>query len=585
MKTTLKQHITQAIDTLCAEKKLPVEAKDIQVQIENARDLKHGDYASNIAMLLAKPCQQNPLQIAESIVGALENIPYITETSVAKPGFINFKLNDEYFYAHIAKIIEQGNRYGHSNYGKGEAMHIEIVSANPTGPLHVGHGRLAAYSASLSNVLEMAGYNVFREYYVNDAGRQMRILAASVWLRYLELLGEKITFPGRGYKGSYIVDIADTLKVDYAERFHRSANQIFTDIPPDDEQHEESHIDAIIAKAESLLGAEDFQIIFDRALTSILDDIRDDLKEFGVICQNWFHESTLTETKDIDEGIDVLQKGGYLYQKDGATWFRSSNFGDEKDRVVVRENGQQTYFASDIGYHLNKLKRGFKHLADVYGADHHGYIARLNGLLQALGDDPKKLNVLLVQFAILYRGKVKVSMSTRGGEFVTLRELREEVGNDAARFFYIMRRREQHLDFDLELAKSASSDNPVYYIQYAHARVCSIFRQMEQKNISWDLSIGEKWLSMLVQPHEKALIRQLTRYPETIEMAAIAYEPAIVANYLQETANIFHSYYNAHTFLVEDEHLRNARLYLVQATRQVLKNGLTLLGLSVPEVM
>ncbi|MDF3054405.1 MAG: arginyl-tRNA synthetase [Gammaproteobacteria bacterium] len=585
MKTTLQHYLRQAVQQLCDTGKLPAQAKEAPIQVERARDPKFGDYASNIAMILAKSCQQNPKLIAEELVSALDTISNVHTVSVAAPGFINFGVEDAFFHSKMAEIIAQKEAYGQIDYGRGEKVHIEIVSANPTGPLHVGHGRLAAYSASLANVLAAAGFKVHREYYVNDAGRQMRILATSVWLRYLEIMGEGVPFPGRGYKGSYIIDIARTLQEDYGDQFFQSAAMVFADVPPDDEAHEEAHIDALIERAEMLLDKSNFKLVFDRAMNSILDDIREDLSEFGVICEEWFLESKLLETGDIDEGIERLKKGDYLYEKDNAMWFRSTTFGDEKDRVVVRENGQPTYFASDIGYHLNKLERGFDHLVDVYGADHHGYIARLNGLLQALGDDPKKLNVLLVQFAILYRGKTKVSMSTRGGEFVTLRELREEVGNDAARFFYIMRKREQHLDFDLELAKSESNDNPVYYIQYAHARVCSIFRQLAQKNMAWDQAQGEASLALLIHPHEKALSRQLARFPECIEMAAVANEPAVVATYLHELANGFHSYYNAHVFLVEEEEVRNARLYLVEATRQVLRNGLTLLGLSVPEVM
>jgi arginyl-tRNA synthetase len=585
MKTTLKHHISQAIESLCDAKKLPIEAKGMSIHIERARDPKFGDYASNIAMMLAKPCQQNPKLIAENIASTLAAIPGVHAVSVVAPGFINFSVEDSFFHAQLTEVMAKKDTYGCVDYGQGKKVHIEIVSANPTGPLHVGHGRLAAYSASLSNVLAAAGFQVHREYYVNDAGRQMRILATSVWLRYLGLMGEQFAFPGRGYKGAYILDIAQTLKTDYNDRFYQAVSAIWADIPPDDKEHEEIHMDALIERAETLLGKADFKIIFDRALNSILDDIREDLEAFGVVCDHWFLESTLLETGDIDKGVDRLKKSGYLYEKEGAMWFRSSEFGDEEDRVVVRNNGQPTYFASDIGYHLNKLERGFDQLVDVYGADHHGYIARLNGLLQALGDDPKKLNVLLVQFAILYRGKTRVSMSTRGGEFVTLRELRDEVGNDATRFFYIMRKREQHLDFDLELAKSESSDNPVYYIQYAHARVCSIFRQLEQKGMAWDQEEAEVSLSLLTHPHEKTLMRQLARLPECIEMAAIANEPTIVATYLQELAHDFHSYYNAHVFLVETSDMRNARLYLVEAVRQVLRNGLALLGLSVPEVM
>lgn len=583
MKNTIKDLLTQAVTTLQQQGELPAQLPSIQ--IERAKNPEHGDFACNIALLLAKLCKKNPRTLAEQITALIAPNELIKHVTVASPGFINFTLVEHAFLQIVMDILGQGSRYGRLTLGEGQRLHIEIVSANPTGPLHVGHGRLAAYGASLSNVLEIAGYQVHREYYVNDAGRQMRILAASVWIRYLETLGEVVAFPSRGYKGDYIIGIAKDVKVHHGDRFFRPAADVFANLPPDNEEQAESYIDALIERAEQLLGKEDFAILFNKGLKDILDDIREDLEEFGVTCQNWFYESQLEHNGDIQRGLEKLSQGNYLYPAEGATWFRSTAFGDEKDRVVVRENGQPTYFASDIGYHFNKLQRGFDQLIDVYGADHHGYIPRLAALIEALGDDVNKLHVLLVQFAILYRGKLKVSMSTRGGEFVTLRELRQEVGNDAARFFYIMRRREQHLDFDLELAKSQSSDNPVYYIQYAHARICSVFRQLEQKQWQWDKLAGEQSLNLLELSQEKDLLRILSRYPEVIEMAALNYEPCTVAHYLQELAQAFHAYYNACPFLVENEVLRNARLCLIAATRQVLLNGLTMLGLSAPEMM
>ncbi|MFT3741722.1 MAG: arginine--tRNA ligase [Gammaproteobacteria bacterium] len=582
MKQPIKTAITTALLHLQQQHQLPASI-DIDVQVERTRDPQHGDYACNIAMLLAKPCQKNPLLLAEMIQQALPSISGVATVSIAKPGFINFKLETTQIRQVVSEVLNAGPNYGCSELGQAQPIHIEIVSANPTGPLHVGHGRLAAYSASLANVLDAAGYRVHREYYVNDAGRQMRILAVSLWLRYLELLGETLPFPRRGYKGDYMREIAQQLKVTYLDRFYRPQAEIFKDLPTDDEAQEEAYIDALILRAEALLGAPEYNIVFQYGLDSILGDIQEDLEQFGVTCQNWFLESELDKTGDIAEGIATLQAGGLLYENEGAVWFRATEFGDEKDRVVVRDNGQPTYFASDVGYHLNKLKRGFTQLLDVYGADHHGYAPRLRALIIALGMDVKKLHVLLVQFAILYRGKTRVSMSTRGGEFVTLRELREEVGNDAARFFYIMRRREQHLDFDLELAKSQSSDNPVYYIQYAHARVCSVLRQLEQKGWRWDAAAGD--LTLLNEPQELDLMRSLSCYPEKVELAATSYEPAVLAHYLQELANYFHIYYNALSFLVEDAPLRNARLNLIIATRQVLANGLMMLGVSTPESM
>lgn len=586
MKTTLHTIVLKTLLDLQQQGQLPAEL-DLasKLQIDRTRDPKHGDFACNIAMMLAKPCQRKPRELAEQIAAAIPKDPMIVNVAVANPGFINFTLAEQVFTQVVSSILSQGVNYGQLTLGKGERVHIELVSANPTGPLHVGHGRLAAYGASLSNLLEAAGYQVHREYYVNDAGRQMRILAASVWLRYLEAMGENLPFPSRGYKGDYIRDIAKELKVSYGSQFHIDPQLVFQGLPEDDEEHCEQYIDQIVQRAENLLGVDNFKLVFDKGLQSILQDIHDDLKEFGVTCQAWFNESQLLTNGDIERGREKIAAGNYLYEQNGAIWFRSTDFGDEKDRVVIRENGQPTYFASDIGYHLNKLERGFDHLIDVYGADHHGYIPRLSALIQALGYDVKKLQVLLVQFAILYRGKTRVSMSTRGGEFVTLRELRQEVGNDAARFFYIMRRREQHLDFDLELAKSQSSDNPVYYIQYAHARICSVFRQLEQKGWQWDRLAGEQSLQSLNSVQEQNLLRNLSRYPEVIELAAQSYEPSVIAHYLQELAQDFHAYYNACPFLVEDEQTRNARLCLIAAARQVLLNGLVLLGLSAPEIM
>ncbi len=579
MKTLLKETITTALKTW-----QPDNTPNIPIHIERTRDPKFGDFACNIALLLAKVCQRKPMDIAQELVAKIPKTSSIVEINVAAPGFINFHMAETAFHDVIQTALTEATHYGHLSIGKGQRIHIEFVSSNPTGPLHVGHGRHAAYGASLSNILEAAGYEVYREYYVNDAGRQMRILALSVWLRYLEASGEAITFPRRGYKGDYVMDIANALKTEHAARFVKSAMEVMADLPPNDEEHEEQHADALIDRAEKLLGKAGFDEIFQRALRTILEDMKNDLAEFGVTYQRWFHESELFENGELMRGIAALRESGFLYEKEGAIWFRSTDFGDEKDRVVVRENGQPTYFASDIAYHLDKYARGFDRIIGVYGSDHHGYTPRINASLQALKKDVSKLEILLVQFAILYRGEQRASMSTRGGDFVTLRELRQEVGNDAARFFYITRKHEQHLDFDLELAKSTSNDNPVYYVQYAHARICSVFRQLAQKNWVWNQAQGEQ-LSQLDTMHEKALMRCLSRYPEVIELVSETCEPATLAYYLQELANAFHAYYNASVFLVEDEMLRNARLCLIKAVQQVLVNGLKLLGVSAPEVM
>jgi arginyl-tRNA synthetase len=471
------------------------------------------------------------------------------------------------------------------NVGDGQKVIIEFVSANPTGPLHVGHGRGAAYGDALARLLRAAGYDVHTEYYVNDAGRQMNILAVSVWLRYLELCGEELDFPANAYQGDYVWDIAASIHRNKGEELHCRIDDVFVGVPPDEPLggDKEEHIDGLIRRAKDLLG-ENYDLVFDQGLNEITDNIRRDLAEFGVEFDHWFSERSLHQSGEMEKAIETLEKNGHLYEKEGAKWFRSTDFGDEKDRVVVRDNGQTTYFASDIAYHLDKLDRGYQRLIDIWGADHHGYVARVKAALQALNAEKDRFEVLLVQFAILYRGGEKLAMSTRSGEFVTLRELRNEVGNDAARFFYVMRKCEQHMDFDLDLAKSQSSDNPVYYVQYAHARICSVLAQLSERDMQIpDADSAD--LQLLTEDHEKDIMNQLARYPEVIENAALNHEPHQVAYYLRELANDFHTYYNSYQFLVEDQALRDARLVLIQATRQVLSSGLDLLGVSAPESM
>ena len=415
----------------------------------------------------------------------------------------------------------------------------------------------------------------------------MDILAASVYLRYLDLCGETLDFPANGYQGDYVWDIAAGIHRQNGERLHHPATEVFLELPPDESGggDKESHIDALIQRIRELLGETDYRLVFDQGLDSILANIRQDLKEFGVVYDEWFSERSLEENGSVQQAIDRLQAAGHLYEKNGAIWFRSTDYGDEKDRVVVRDNGQTTYFASDIAYHMHKLERGYDRVIDVWGADHHGYVPRVKAALQALGDDPSRLDVLLVQFAILYRGGEKAQMSTRSGEFVTLRELRREVGNDAARFFYVMRKCEQHMDFDLDLAKSQSSDNPVYYVQYAHARIASVFRQLGEKGLQWDPEEGAASLEALQEAHEQALMTRLSSYPEVVENAALSHEPHLLTHYLRDLANDFHTYYNAHIFIVDDTRLRNARLNLIRAAQQVIANGLGLLGVSAPESM
>jgi len=586
MKARIRDLMQQAVDALQQSGSLTLDAS-VDIQIENTRDPAHGDFACNLAMMLAKRVGKKPRDLAEELVAALPQADWVTAVDIAGPGFLNFRLADQAWQGVIADVFAAGEAFGHSTVGADQSVCIEFVSANPTGPLHVGHGRGAAYGAAVADLLAAVGFHVHREYYVNDAGRQMDILATSVWLRYLDLCGEMLTFPSNGYQGDYIWDIAASLHREHGDAYRANAIEVFVEVPADEPVggDKELHIDGLIAQAKARLGADGYEVFFARALETILGDIREDLREFGVVYEDWFSERSLTQDGTVDAAIARLQQSGQIYEDKGALWFRSTDYGDEKDRVVVRENGLKTYFASDIAYHMHKLDRGYARVIDVWGADHHGYVPRVKAAIQAMGGAPEKLDVLLVQFASLYRGGEKVAMSTRSGSFVTLRELREEVGNDAARFFYVQRKCEQHMDFDLDLAKSQSADNPVYYIQYAHARVHSVMRQLAERGMTWEREAGLKHLHLLQEAHEKALLQRMNRFPEAVENAALAHEPHQLAHYLRELANDLHTYYNAHKFIVEEAGLRDARLCLINATRQVLANGLALLGVSAPETM
>ena len=555
-----------------------------KVRLDHTKDKSHGDYATNIALMLAKQAKTSPLELAKIIVNQLEDASFIKKTEIAGPGFINFFLSDASSTSIVSEIIKLGEMYGKSEIGKGQSILLEYVSANPTGPLHVGHGRGAAYGATVSNLLRNIGFKVDNEYYVNDAGRQMDILTVSIFLRYLSLCGEQIRFPDNGYQGQYINDIADSIVVESGESFKQSADIVFENICKDGIEggDKESHIDELIVKAKDLLG-DNFQTIFQVGIESILGGIKDDLADFGVRFEKWFSEQSLIDSGLSESCITRLKDSGHIYKKDGALWFKTTNYGDEKDRVVVRDNGNHTYFASDIAYHLEKLERGYDKIINVWGADHHGYIPRVKASIGALGHKPDKLEILLVQFANLYRGGQKVQMSTRSGSFVTLEDLRKEVGNDAARFFYILRKSEQHMDFDLDLAKSKTNENPVFYIQYAHARICSVFRQANEKGFESNLEDAN--LSLLTEEVEKNILRELSRYKSVIELAAIQYEPHQLAYYLRDLATQFHSYYNACTFILEDQDLTQARLSLIHAAKQILRNGLSILGVGAPESM
>ncbi len=577
----IRAALTALQDTLLKDIPLPE-----TITVERTRDPRHGDFACNIAMMLAKPARRNPRELAAAIVEHLPATELIADIQIAGPGFINFRLAAEAFHVTVGQILDRAAAFGRSEFGAGRRVLVEFVSANPTGPLHVGHGRHAAYGATVSNLLDAAGFEVEREYYVNDAGRQMNILGVSVWLRALEAVGESVVFPSNGYRGSYISDIAAALARGEREEFQRDGSAVMDSLPPDAPAGDkEIHIDAMIERARTLLGQDRFRSIIDLALNGILEDIREDLAEFGVEFDTWLSERGLSDGGAIARALEKLEAHGKLYVRDGATWFRATDYGDEKDRVVVRENGQTTYFASDIAYHLQKRERGFDLLLDVLGSDHHGYVSRVRAGLEAMGEPGESLEVKLVQFVTLYRGGKKMQMSTRSGEFISLRQLRAEVGNDACRFFYVMRSQDQHLDFDLELAKSRSADNPVYYIQYAHARVESVMRQLREKSLEFDAASGRASLGRLTESHERALLTALGRYPEIVEQAAIARAPHTLVHFLRDLANDFHTYYNAHTFLVEDAALRNARLCLVLAVQQVIRNGLGLIGVSAPEQM
>ncbi len=585
MKDLIETLVRDALAALPDELR-PSAAAAVTTTVERTRDPAHGDFACNVALQLARAAKRKPRDLAQAIVDALPSSDRVARVDIAGPGFINFFVAPAACHAELLKVVDEGRGYGRSSLGDGQRVLVEFVSANPTGPLHVGHGRHAAFGASLSNILDAAGYVVHREYYINDAGRQMDILAASVWLRYLESFGEQFPFPSNGYRGDYVRPIADKLVERAGRSLWRPAAEVFTNLPPDAPLgDQDEYIDAVIGRAKQLLGPDGFRQAFDLALGDILADIRDDLEEFGVRYDRWFSERSLAEEGAIDHALDLLRANGVVYEKDGAEWFRATGFGDEKDRVVVRENGARTYFASDIAYHLNKCERGFEQLVDVLGSDHHGYIARVRAGLVAMGRRGDCLDVRLMQFVTLYRGGEKVQMSTRSGEFITLRELRREVGNDAARFFYVMRSNEQHLDFDMQLAVSRSNDNPVYYIQYAHARVCSVLRQMREKGFEHDETRGRASLARLVEPHEQAVLAALSRYPEVVEAAAQQRAPHMLVHYLRELATEFHAYYNAHQFLVADAALRDARLVLIRGVRQVICNGLALLGVSAPEAM
>lgn len=618
MKDQLETLFNQAINQLKADGVIPPE-HEVSVQFERTRQKEHGDFATNVAMTLAKPARRNPRELADLVVAALPADQLITKVEIAGPGFINLFLAQDARHSVLSTVLEQGDNFGLGKPNSKQKIMVEFVSANPTGPLHVGHGRGAAYGDALARVLAAAGNLVEREYYVNDAGRQMDILAVSVWIRYLQANGMAVKLPDNCYKGDYVASFGRELFETYGDT-HSTSLEIYDNatlrredsaiiaeleampkevfekqrkalnLSTDDftlkfeKRFLEEALDKRITFAKSHLGAQGFNIFFKCALDSILDDIRQDLSEFGVDYDTWFSERSLFDDGKITNAIDKLKASGDVYEKGGAWWFKTTAYGDEKDRVVVRDNGQPTYFASDIAYHADKLERGFDLIIDVWGSDHHGYIPRVKASLESLGLDKEKLKVILVQFAVLYRGGEKIGMSTRSGEFVTLRELRDEVGSDAARFFYAQRKSEQHMDFDLDLAKSQSKDNPMYYVQYAHARICRIFDTADERGID-TTSIANADFSQLNSDQENSLLSLLERFPELVQTAATNYEPHQITYYLRDLATALQSYYASTKILDADALQRDAMLALCAATRQTLKNGLSIIGVGAPESM
>ena len=618
MKDQLEALFIQAIEQLKADNIIPSE-HEVSVQFERTRQKEHGDFATNVAMTLAKPARRNPRELAGLLVAALPADDLITKVDIAGPGFINLFLAQDARYSVLNTVLEQGDRYGLGKPDSKQKIMVEFVSANPTGPLHVGHGRGAAYGDALARVLAAAGNTVEREYYVNDAGRQMDILAVSVWIRYLQANGLEVELPSNCYKGDYVNDYGKDLAKSHGDAYsvspdayaraalNRDDSSAIVELnsmahATFDEQRKalnlsandftlkfekrflEEALDKRIEFAKSHLGDDGFNVFFKRALDSILADIRQDLSEFGVDYDTWFSERSLFDQSKITKAIDKLKASGDVYEKGGAWWFKTTDYGDEKDRVVVRDNGQPTYFASDIAYHVDKLERGFDLAINVWGSDHHGYIPRVKASLEALGLDKEKLKVVLVQFAVLYRGGEKIGMSTRSGEFVTLRELRDEVGSDAARFFYAQRKSEQHMDFDLDLAKSQSKDNPMYYVQYAHARICRIFDKAVERNIDTS-AIQQADFSQLNSDQENSLLGLLQHFPELVQTAASNYEPHQITYYLRDLATALQSYYASTKILDAEPVHRDAMLALCAATRQTLKNGLGIIGVGAPESM
>ena len=554
MKLILKTLIHQALASAYRNGALP-ESNFPDIIIEVPKILSHGDYSTNIAMASASIQKMPPRQIAGIIVDHLADAgTWIERTNIAGPGFINFFICPKAWIGFLNSVHEQGERYGASDIGKGKKIQIEFVSSNPTGPLHVGHGRGAAVGDCVANILSFCGYTVQKEYYINDSGRQIHTLGTSVFFRYRELTGESIHFPADCYQGDYIKDIA---------------RQIFE-----------------LKNTELLERSDETAIMFCAryAANLILEGMKEDLESFGVQFDCWYSEQSLYDSGKVGFILDLYRQRNIIYEKDGALWFNTTAYGDEKDRVVVRQNGQTTYFASDIAYHYDKFDRGFEQIIDVWGADHHGYIPRVAAAIESGGYRRDQFHVILIQLVNLLRAGVPVAMSTRAGEFVTLKDVIQEVGKDAARFIFLTRSSDNTLDFDLELAKQKTNDNPVYYVQYVHARICSIIRKSGEMGIT-DIAATESALDLLNTPDDIALIKMIIKYPGIVRISAELMEPHRITFFLMEIAGSFHAYYNRQRVLTDDLLLTHARLYLMVAVRQIIANGLSLLGVTAPESM
>ena len=570
MKNIIKDLIKDSLNKNFKGNDIPLN----NIEVNLCKDQKFGDYSSNIAMKIASSFNEKPTAIAEKLVESLQENRKIKKVEVVKPGFINFFVSEDSKFSIVDKILKEKSDYGKNSVGNNLRVLIEFVSANPTGPLHVGHGRGAVFGDCLSNMLKESGYSVTKEYYVNDAGKQIDILVVSVLQRYHELIDNNFKFSYEDlYKGDYIWDIAAELHRNEGAKFQ--INSLI--------DYKNTNIDLYITKIKEVLSDKKFSYIKKLCINYVLENIKINLVEANIDFDSWFFESSLVEDKSLDRVLEFLKKNNHTYSKDKALWFKSTDYNDEKDRVLIKENQDHTYLATDIAYHEKKIERKYDLSINIWGADHHGYVSRIQGAFQIFSKKRSNLKILLVQFANLYRGKEKVTMSTRSGEFVTLNQLLKEVGKDAMRFFYLTRKSDQHMDFDIELAKSNNNNNPVYYVQYAHARICSIFRQLKKEKNSF--SYDKENLINLREEEELNIINKLSSYPDVILSATKKYEPHLITNYVRELAQEVHAYYNKHQILVENNDLRNARLSLMEAAKYVFQNSAKIIGIEMPEKM